>query len=325
MYKVSIILPCYNVEKYVWSCLKSIENQTIGMENLQLIMINDGSEDNTLSYLQAFKEKYPNNVIIMNLVNNVGLSAARNIGMDMVESNFIAFVDSDDLLASSMIEKMYEEACKSNSDIVTCGFRAFRKEDECKEGENGEDSENGSKAEDLADVNVRKRYLIKLTGRITVWGNLYRTDFLKKNYLRFFEGHVYEDHHFTCMCILLADRVCVLDQKLYFYRMNEGGITHKTFSTDRNKDHFLVANHIFDNMKELGIYEECMEKYGQELKALYIWFAYFNPLSMARTAYHNEVNFFKQKLLELDPDCLSNPYVTSIIYPMFLEFLGFLK
>ena len=91
--KISIIIPCYNVEKYVTRCIKSIINQSYGIENMDIILVNDGSKDNTIAIINGFGQKYPENIRVINMPINRGLGAARNIGLDFAEGDYIMFID----------------------------------------------------------------------------------------------------------------------------------------------------------------------------------------------------------------------------------------
>ena len=118
-YNISVIIPVYNGEKYLKKCLNSIVNQTI-FKSLQVIVVNDGSTDNTLYILRTYKKNY-DNIIALNILN-AGVSNARNIGIEVARGDYITFVDSDDWLESDCYEKMYRKACESKADIVAAGF-----------------------------------------------------------------------------------------------------------------------------------------------------------------------------------------------------------
>jgi len=138
MKKVSIIVPCYNVEKYIVRCLKSIENQTFGIDKLEVILVNDGSSDNTISYLKAFKNKYMDSVIIIDFEHNRGLSMARNAGLDMASCEYVLFIDSDDTIDKTAVEKMYDKADEFDCDIVSSTYKSISHEKDeisCRRGD----------------------------------------------------------------------------------------------------------------------------------------------------------------------------------------------
>ena len=92
---ITVIVPCYNVEKYIARCIQSIENQTYGFENIELILIDDASTDNTAALLDAYRQKYPQRVIVISLKKNGKQGAARNKGLDIASGKYVTFVDSD--------------------------------------------------------------------------------------------------------------------------------------------------------------------------------------------------------------------------------------
>ena len=119
MPKVSVIVPIYNVEDYIEQCLETLVNQTL--EEIEIILVNDGSKDNSEKIAKQYKEKYPNKITYLEKENG-GLSDARNFGIPYAKGEYIAFLDSDDYVELIMYEEMYKIAKKEDSDIVECDF-----------------------------------------------------------------------------------------------------------------------------------------------------------------------------------------------------------
>ena len=117
MIKVSIIVPVYNVEKYLDKCLKSLVNQTL--KDIEIIVVNDGTKDNSQKIVDKYVKKYPK-LVKSYIKENGGLSSARNYGLKYVNGEFISFIDSDDWVRKDMFEKMYQKAKKEDLDIVIC-------------------------------------------------------------------------------------------------------------------------------------------------------------------------------------------------------------
>ena len=120
-YKISVIIPVYNVENYINETLKSIENQTIGIENIQVILVNDGSKDNSGKICEEFKEKYPDNVTYIDKENG-GVSSARNEGIKHIEGKYTHFLDSDDYITEGAYQKAYD-ILEENEDVSLCALR----------------------------------------------------------------------------------------------------------------------------------------------------------------------------------------------------------
>ena len=119
MVKVSIIVPFYNVEKYIEKCLTSLVNQTL--EEIEIILVNDGSKDESIKVAKDFEQKYPAKIRYYEKPNG-GLGDARNFGIKFAKGEYIAFLDSDDYVEPTMYEEMYEMAIKEKSDMVECDF-----------------------------------------------------------------------------------------------------------------------------------------------------------------------------------------------------------
>ena len=117
--KLSIIIPCYNVEKYLPKCLDSLMNQTI--DGIEAICINDGSPDNCLKILKDYRKKYGNKIVIIDKKNE-GVWRGRKDGIKKARGEFIGFVDSDDYVTPDFAEKLYNAAIKNHADIAVCGF-----------------------------------------------------------------------------------------------------------------------------------------------------------------------------------------------------------
>lgn len=118
--KISVIVPVYNVENYLEKCLNSLVNQTL--EEVEILVINDGSTDNSQKIIDEFQQKFPQKVKAFSKENG-GLSDARNFGIDRATGNFLAFVDSDDYVSETMLQEMYDLAIKNQTELVICNLQ----------------------------------------------------------------------------------------------------------------------------------------------------------------------------------------------------------
>ena len=118
-YKVSVIVPCYNVEDYLADCLDSLVNQTIDKDQMEILCINDGSTDNTLSILREYEEKYTNVKVFTK--ENEGLSATRNYGIKRAKGKYMMYIDSDDMFTLETVEKVTDffDTVYDKVDMVT--------------------------------------------------------------------------------------------------------------------------------------------------------------------------------------------------------------
>lgn len=312
---VSVIIPCYNVEKYILRCLHSLEAQTYGIENLEIILIDDASTDNTLSIIRAFAQRYPKNATVIALTHNGKQGAARNKGMDLASGKYIMFVDSDDCIATTMIEKMHNKIVEYNCDEVRCGSRYFYSDEDLKTPHRVGNTSNFS---DLTDDNERKNFILASMSCI-VHSRLFRREVFEKNHIRFMENVFYEDAHFSGICCFYINSKYWLDEDLYYYFQNPAS-TMSSFSNQKNMDHIAVSNRIMDELKERGIYDDVMSRFYHEFNAFYCWMIYINSLTLLRNNYLSQIGVFRDALLKQCPDIKDNAYVQGITDPVMKSF-----
>lgn len=235
MIKISIIIPCYNVEKYIKECLDSILMQEL--KEFEIICINDGSTDNTLEILNSYKEKYSNIKIINQ--SNKGLSTARNVGMKYAEGKYIYFVDADDFLSNDKaLSLIYNEVEKNKLDVLFFSFENFTDDEEMKK-KFKKHFLNKKRNEVLDEVLTGKEMLDYFINTnqyyVTVWIQLVRKEFLLSNEIKFCDGIIYEDNLYTLELLLTATRVKCIDNILYKKRIREGSIVTSKQSYDSIK------------------------------------------------------------------------------------------
>ena len=175
MPKVSIIVPVYNVEDYLERCLDSLVNQTL--EDIEIIVVNDGSPDNSQAIIERYEKNYPNKVKGY-IKENGGLSDARNYGMPYAKGEYVAFVDSDDYVELTMYEKLYNEAKAKDSEIVVCGyFKVDEKEKTMQSAQMGN--------MEFFDQNPRERKEILEINAPYAWNKLVKRDLLERTKIQF--------------------------------------------------------------------------------------------------------------------------------------------
>lgn len=244
MPKVSIIVPFYNVEKYIEKCLETLVNQTL--HDIEIILVNDGSKDNSEKIAKKFNKKYPKKIIYVEKENG-GLSDARNYGMNFAKGEYIAFLDSDDYVEKDTYENMYEIAKNENADIVECDFFW----------------EYPNKVrEDIGEIYSGKKEMLEKV-RVVAWNKLIKRTILEKSNVQFPKGLRYEDVEFTYKLIPYLEKVSFLKQPCIHYIQRENSISNS--QNERTKEVFDVLDHVIDYYKEKNIYDE----YKQELEYTY--------------------------------------------------------
>ena len=218
--KVSIIIPVYNVEKYIEECMESVVNQTL--EEIEIIIVNDGTQDNSMKKIERFLSD--DRIIIINK-ENAGASSARNLGIKLAEGEYISFVDSDDFIEKTMLEDLY---CTSNNhDIIFSDFIFY-----------DEKSKKEIKNEREILFSENKGSYFYLYGSTVVWNKIYRREFLLKNNLFFKEGIIYEDELFTFKSSFLAEKIKYVKKYHYYYRNNREGSIMNTLKREKSIDSY---------------------------------------------------------------------------------------
>lgn len=216
MVKVSVIIPVFNVEKYLEECLESILAQTL--KEIEIICINDGSADNSLSILYSYKERYPQIIVIDQL--NGGLSAARNRGLSEAKGEYVYFMDSDDLLTSFALSELYGVCKEKELDILYFSGTSFYESDELTRKHRGFANVYYRKSV-YDEVLDGKQMLVKLIDNKDYFSSaclqMIKLPFLRDSGITFYDGILHEDNCFTFQTLLTANKVfCVND--IYFYR-----------------------------------------------------------------------------------------------------------
>ena len=235
MAKVSVIVPVYNVEKYLSKCLDSLVNQTL--KDIEIIVVNDGATDNSAAVIDSFVCKYPQ--IISLTKENGGLSDARNYGMPYATGEYIGFVDSDDYVDIDMYEKLYTKAKEENSDIVECDLHHVFPDGTI-------DTEVGDRIQD------KKQML--MMGRSVVWNKIYRREWLEKTEIKFPKGLIYEDVEFFCKLVPHIKIYSYVDAASIYYVQRGESINNKQ---SLKTLHILkILENIKQYYQKQGLYDE---------------------------------------------------------------------
>lgn len=249
---LSVIIPVYNVEDYLNECLDSVINQTL--EDIEIICIDDGSTDNSPNILKEYQKKDSRIKIITK--ENGGQATARNLGIKEAQGEYIAFVDSDDFIEPTMFEKLYTKAKDNNLDIAMCKIATFDNQTE-------EIKDNvwyymlgvfRDFDKDIFNHKDTKEFTCHIA--VTPYNKLYKTTLLKENNILFPEGLIFEDEKFFYDTYLRAKRVSIVDEFLYYYRINRKGSTVDTIKDNDFSDIVPISKLIRETFKETDNYED---------------------------------------------------------------------
>lgn len=243
---ISIIIPVYNVESYLETCLNSVITQIY--QNLEIILVNDGSTDNS----GKICEKYALKDKRINVIHkqNGGLSSARNTGIKYMKGDFFAFIDSDDYVRQDYISKMYSIMMMDKSDIVICSFEKVL-------GDEGYSLVNEGNNEHFTfDNNEIKSKMLSRQIPMYVHGKLYRRMFASK--MEFPEGKIYEDIPATWNVIKYAKRFSYIKDVMYFYRQRPDSIVNAEFKSERMEQLYSVEEILMEFKEQNKLYYQAM-------------------------------------------------------------------
>ena len=307
MPKVSVIIPIYNVERYLRQCLDSVINQTL--KDIEIICVNDGSTDNSLEILEDYAKKDSRIKIITK--ENGGLSSARNVGIANSSAEYLGFVDSDDYIDITTYEKAYNVMLSNNVDLVIWGAKVVK--------------DKGLKMKSKLLKSIVNYHSLKFKGKqvltnnkvdiyskmpVTVWNKLFKKDIIIKNGLKFPDGFLFEDNDFFTKYFLLSKTAYFIDEYLYCYLQRNNSIMANTvYNNNTYKkifDYITVYNNIWDFAKSHNLFSENIEILN------YIFDRYLISIYSGCPDKDELMSQLLGWIQKLDNDVLKNPNITYI-------------
>lgn len=248
---VSVIVPVYNVEKYLDECLSSLVNQTLS--ELEIIVVNDGTKDNSQSIIDHYVKQYPNKVVSL-IKENGGLGDARNYGIPYAKGEYIGFVDSDDIVHLEMVEKMFNKAKLEDSDLVLCDLEYFYETSSEKMVKEG--------LVQIENIDVNKTVFLS---PLFAWNKLYRRSLFIESGLKYPIGLWYEDIPVTVPFFTLAKKISYVHETLIYYRQRSTSIMGSV-DNPKVKDIFDIMHLCLNYFKDHNL----LETYHDELEFLFL-------------------------------------------------------
>lgn len=292
MIKVSVIVPVYNVEKYLSKCLTSLVNQTL--EEIEIIVVNDGTKDNSQIIIDDFCKRFPLKVSSY-IKENGGLSSARNYGIQFANGKYIGFVDSDDWVDTDMYKAMYDKAYTNDFDLVFCDFNEIRNDKaiEC----------SCHLKNDLFNSQNIKEHMIEYYP--SAWNKIYKKSLFSN--IKFKEGIWFEDVEFGYRLLPFINSIGVVNQPYYQYLIRKGSITS---SNDKRIYHYIDNwNGILDFYKKNNLYV----KYKDELEYCYVRYIFATFIKSAKKfdkfEYKKAINVAIKNVNENFPKYKCNRYI----------------
>ena len=303
--KLSIIVPCYNVEKYIDRCIRSLIEQTLEHSEYELILVDDASIDSTWERIQAWEKKFPKLIKAVHYDDNGRSGKARNTGLIYAEGEYIGYVDSDDWVEPDMFKSLLDEAYSGNQDIVMCRYVR----------DSGSETVNNKGKEGIKriviDSEAKRREFIRTNEMgYAVWDKIIKKNILIDNAIYFQECLAYEDVYYGTMLHVYATRIAFLEKTFYHYYVNNGS-TVLAKNVGYHKD-IMTANRLLcDELKSRGLWNRYHDEL--ELDLLFTWYlgtVKVICLRFEKPPYDMYIQL-KKEVLEAMPGCYNNPYIKS--------------
>lgn len=260
---ISVIVPVYNVEKYLKQCLDSIINQTL--KNIEIICVDDGSTDKSLQILKDYSRQ--DNRIIIIEQKNLNAGVARNNGAKIANGDYLSFLDSDDIFELTMLEEMYNLAIIDNSDIVVCGFSIY---------------DNTTKK--ITKQRLIKEKYVKLSpfkpqqlrdelfnfASPNAWTKLFKKELFIRYDLKFVNTICCND--FTCVytALALANKISIINKPFIKYRYKQK--SNLTANRNKSTDGFLIAaQELENNLQKFNIYSIYKHTFETKIRSSFNW------------------------------------------------------
>lgn len=286
--KVSVIVPVYNVEKYLEKGLESLARQTL--KDIEIIIVNDGSPDNSQKIIDKYVKKYP--TMKGYIKENGGLSDARNYGIKKATGEYIAFMDSDDYVSEDTYEVMYNKAKEKDFDMVVCDLNYVYPNDELMEVTSGI-------KDDTEDIKGIYTHIYP-----AAWNKLYKKELLEN--IEFKKGVWFEDVEFIHRLLPRVKSIGVVHRPFIQYVQREGSIINTV--NPKIYDYISNMNGVVDYYKENKLYDE----YKNELEYAYVRYVYAtfvkSVLRYEYTEYMKAVDFAIKNVNEKFPKYKKNKY-----------------
>ena len=242
MKKISVIVPVYNVESQLNRCLESLINQTL--DEIEIIIVNDGSTDGSQRIIDNFKEKYPEKIKSY-IIKNSGAAKARNYALEQATGKYVGFVDGDDYVELNMFEELYNKAITEEADISVCGYYRTT-QTKC--------IERGTYPYKCFDNNVFDEPSLFLNNLPYIWNKLFKRKLIEDGKIRFESLRIFEDLLFTYKLMLRANKITLVEKPLYYYRIYREESLTAVFS-EKRFDIFKACDNLIDFFKENNAFE----------------------------------------------------------------------
>ena len=295
MYKLSVIVPVYNVEKYLDKCLNSLVRQNV--DDYEIIVVNDGTKDNSQKIIDKYVSEYPN-LVKSFIKENGGLSDARNYGVKRASGEYITFLDSDDYIEDDTYRNMLDIAYRDNLDLVVSDLE-YVWEDESKDAFVKEGINR------VSDNDLKNLFLSPLFS----WNKMYKRELFNKLDCKYPIGLWYEDIPVTLKFFSRIDKVGYYNHVSYHYLQRSTSILGSSYN-NKMYDIFVIFEGVIKDFKDRNVYD----KYHDELEYLFIeHFLVYGAFRFLRTDHYKDLMSKAFKFVkEYFPNFRDNRYIKTL-------------
>lgn len=293
---ISIIVPIFNVEKYLGQCLDSLLAQTL--TNIEIICVNDCSTDGSLSILHEYMAK-DERVVVIDLLENRKQGGARNVGIKHAKAIFLGFVDSDDWVHADMYETLYAAAKENNADMVCCDYYQYNGPKDIHPQVNCDP--------EIFSLPIEERNRQLLLSGARLWTNIIKKELFTENQLAFPEGLFYEDNAISSALYVSARNIIKVNRPYYYYRCNNFSTT-RGYNNYRFFDRLYTSKMFLDNMKRLGFYSKYKEVIDYRFTELFYINTIFGAISQFTQPEYKWIDEIKKEMDLILPDFQQNVY-----------------
>lgn len=322
MAQISVVIPCYNIGAYIDRCLASVVAQTIGLDALEIICVDDGSEDDTWLHLRRWERAYPEHILIIHCDVRGCVGGARNVGLEYVKAGWVSFIDGDDWIEPDYFEKLFLAGEQGSCDVVVSQKKRDFSTDLTFFGDRKTGGESRSLLIDTAEK--RKLFLFFQSAGYGGPGKLIRKSFLRDNRLLFPENLAYEDCCWGSLLHLYIKRVCIIEENLYHYFVNRNSVVLQKDAA-YHLDYLTVQCMKWKEWEKrgfLGLYREELEY--EFISSCYLAFLKILFLRYTEPPYAYYM-LAKEITLSHVPDYRQNKYIDEGLTEFYRELLNALR
>ncbi|MCR4584385.1 MAG: glycosyltransferase [Lachnospiraceae bacterium] len=309
-HRISVIVPCYNCAESIMGTWRSLCAQTIGINELECIFVDDASTDNGATWcaLLQIEKEAPESVVIIHLDENMHQGGARNVGISYATGKYLQFLDADDELEPEACKTLYDHAEKTNADVIMFNHLFCTAHEVRSSGVVSED--------EVYDIRTKEDRIPFLNATLVTYGctnKFYRMELIRKCRARFAEHVIYEEPLFVYPCFLYAGRVALLNKTLYRYILHQDSTVTSKLGR-RLLDHPSVQLQLLAYCME---HEEIYKEYRDVIGLYFLWSYYCETLCFA--AEHSDailsLEYFRgmqDVCLKFVPDWRKNPEIQKV-------------